>query len=148
MPFVDARQTEPRPSPAQVAIERAGTDWLVSSLRAQTCLLAWFILAEDRQRRLEVRDVAPLMHQRSLVEHVMAAPDLRRVLIADEVGLGKTVEAGLIVQRLLQGVPICGRCISRLRAWCGMWSLSFAAWTWMPDAGVRLKATPGSMPIV
>ena len=76
--------------------------WLASTRRAQASLLAWFILAEDPQRRLEVLDVAPLMHQRSVVEHILNAADLRRVLIADEVGLGKTVEAGLILQRLLQ----------------------------------------------
>jgi len=102
-PFVDARQTEPQPTPAQVAIERVGTSWLASTRKAQTALLAWFLLAEDPQRRLEVLDVAPLLHQRSLVEHVLNASDLRRVLIADEVGLGKTVEAGLILQRLLRG---------------------------------------------
>ncbi len=101
-PFVDARQTEPQLTPAQVAVERVGTSWLASTRKAQTALLAWFLLAEDPQRRLEVLDVAPLLHQRSLVEHVLNASDLRRVLIADEVGLGKTVEAGLILQRLLR----------------------------------------------
>ena len=50
------------------------------------------------------------MHQRSLVEHVLNSPDLRRVLIADKVGLGKTVEAGLIMQRLLQ-VDIANRAL-------------------------------------
>jgi superfamily II DNA/RNA helicase len=102
-PIVDVRQTEAQRTPAQVAVERVGTSWLASTRKAQTALLAWFILAEDPQRRLEVLDVAPLLHQRSLVEHVLNAPDLRRVLIADEVGLGKTVEAGLILQRLLRG---------------------------------------------
>ena len=105
-PFVDARHTDPLPTPAQAAVERAESSWLSSTRRAQASLLAWFILTEDPQRRLEVLDVAPLLHQRSLVEHVLNGPDLRRVLIADEVGLGKTVEAGLIIQRLLRSGEI------------------------------------------
>jgi SNF2 family DNA or RNA helicase len=36
---------------------------------------------------------------------VLDSPDLQRVLIGDEVGLGKTVEAGLIAQRLLLARP-------------------------------------------
>ena len=102
LPFVDARKTAPIMRPAEVAVARGGTSWLAATRRAQAALQGWFLLAEDPQRRLEVLDVAPLMHQRSLVEHVLNGPDLRRVLIADEVGLGKTVEAGLILQRLLQ----------------------------------------------
>jgi len=89
--FVDARTTEYLPTPAAAAAARAasGENWLASTRRAQHALLAWFLLAEDRQRRLLVRDVAPLMHQLSLVEHVLDSPDLQRVLIGDEVGLGK-----------------------------------------------------------
>lgn len=102
LPYVDARRTVAQRNPAEIAVERAGTSWLASTRKAQMSLLAWVLLVEDPQRRLEVLDVAPLMHQRSLVEHVLNAPDLKRVLIADEVGLGKTVEAGLILQRLLQ----------------------------------------------
>jgi superfamily II DNA or RNA helicase len=102
-PFVDARITEVQLTPAVVAAakKREGGSWLAATRRAQHALLAWFLLAEDRQRRLIVRGVAPLMHQLSLVEHVLANPDLQRVLIGDEVGLGKTVEAGLIAKRLL-----------------------------------------------
>jgi hypothetical protein len=106
-PFVDARATEEVSTPASAAVARltGGESWLVPSRRAQHALLAWFLLTEDKQRRLIVREVAPLMHQLSLVEHVLASPDLSRVLIGDEVGLGKTVEAGLIAQRLLGARP-------------------------------------------
>ena len=105
--FVDARTTEYLLTPAAAAAARAssGESWLASTRRAQHALLAWFLLAEDRQRRLLVREVAPLVHQLSLVEHVLDSPDLQRVLIGDEVGLGKTVEAGLIAQRLLLARP-------------------------------------------
>lgn len=105
LPYVDVRRTTPLQLPSEVAVARAGVSWLASTRKAQTSLLAWFLLAEDPHRRLEVLDVAPLMHQRSLVEHILNAADLRRVLIADEVGLGKTVESGLILQRLLQTTP-------------------------------------------
>ena len=106
-PFVDRRATQAVPTPAEVAVKQAtsGESWLSASRRAQNALLAWFLVAEDRQRRLVVREVAPLMHQLSLVEHILASTDLQRVLIGDEVGLGKTVEAGLIAQRLLGARP-------------------------------------------
>jgi superfamily II DNA or RNA helicase len=83
----------------------AGENWLASSKRTQQALRAWFLVAEDRQQRLVVRKVAPLMHQLSLVEHVLSSDDLPRVLIGDEVGLGKTVEAGLIALQLRRSRP-------------------------------------------
>ena len=46
--------------------------------------------------------VEPLAHQASLVEHVVSTAGLKKILLADEVGLGKTIEAGLIIQRLQQ----------------------------------------------
>jgi superfamily II DNA or RNA helicase len=63
---------------------------------------ALWLLVEDRFRLLDAAVVEPLAHQASLVEHILSAPDLSRVLIADEVGLGKTVEAGLIIKRLAE----------------------------------------------
>ncbi|QVL33866.1 DEAD/DEAH box helicase [Telmatocola sphagniphila] len=39
------------------------------------------------------------------MQHVLETEHLRRVLVADEVGLGKTVEAGLIIQHLLEQSP-------------------------------------------
>jgi len=69
--------------------------------RAVARLEAMWLLCEDRYRLLDAQAIDPLAHQASLVEHVLADPNLRRVLIADEVGLGKTIEAALIVQRLI-----------------------------------------------
>lgn len=75
------------------------------SRRTLARALAWFLLAEDPQRRLDARPVSTLAHQASLVRHVLSTPALHRVLIADEVGLGKTVEAALIIKELAEATP-------------------------------------------
>lgn len=147
-PFVDARATEVLPTPAAVAAARArdGGSWLAQTRRAQHALLAWFLLAEDRQRRLVVRDVAPLMHQLSLVEHVLASPDLQRVLIGDEVGLGKTVEAGLIAKRLLDARPDArvlylapARLVRNVVAELRRLGLDARRWVAGPDSDARIE---------
>jgi superfamily II DNA or RNA helicase len=101
---VNARRTRERPTGVTIAVAHTGP-WLATTSKAQQTLLAWLLLAEDPQRRLEVSAVEPLKHQRTLIEHVLATPDLQRVLIGDEVGLGKTIEAALIVQRLRETNP-------------------------------------------
>lgn len=75
------------------------------SRRTLARAFAWFLLAEDPQRRLDARLVSTLAHQASLVRHVLSTPALHRVLIADEVGLGKTVEAALIIKELADANP-------------------------------------------
>lgn len=75
------------------------------SRRTLARAFAWFLLAEDPQRRLDARPVSTLAHQASLVRHVLSTPALHRVLIADEVGLGKTVEAALIIKELADANP-------------------------------------------
>jgi SNF2 family DNA or RNA helicase len=76
--------------------------WAAETRRTLGRLEAMWLLIEDRHRLLDVLPVEPLAHQASLVEHVVSTAGLRKVLIADEVGLGKTIEAGLIIQRLQQ----------------------------------------------
>ncbi|BDG02816.1 helicase-related protein [Anaeromyxobacter oryzae] len=99
-PEIDVRHL---PTPASVlASAGTGVGWAAETRRSVSRLEALWLLAEDRHRLLDVQEVEPLAHQASLVEHVVTNPDLRRVLIADEVGLGKTIEAALIVRTLQQ----------------------------------------------
>jgi hypothetical protein len=102
---IDRRRVKPIPSPAQLAAARGlddGDNWLALSSRSLARLYAAFLIAEDPQRRLDARKAATLMHQVSLVQHILEHPDLRKVLIGDEVGLGKTIEAGLLMRRLAE----------------------------------------------
>lgn len=77
-----------------------GNAWPTETRKALRRFEAAWLLTEDRFRLLDASPVEPLAHQASLVEHILSSPSLQRVLIADEVGLGKTIEAGLIIKRL------------------------------------------------
>jgi len=102
---VDKRRTRLLPTPASelASLELAdGDGWLSLSARTLARVYAAFLVAEDPQRRLDARKAATLMHQVSLVQHILNCPELRKVLIGDEVGLGKTIEAGLIIRQLLE----------------------------------------------
>jgi superfamily II DNA or RNA helicase len=105
---VDKRRVMPIASPAQTALTRSldeGDNWLSMSTRTLARLHAAFLVAEDPQRRLDARKAATLMHQVSLVQHILERPELRKVLIGDEVGLGKTIEAGLLIRQLVDRDP-------------------------------------------
>jgi len=102
---VDKRRAKQLPTPAAQLVKldlAEGDNWLSLSSRTLARIYAAFLIAEDPQRRLDARKAATLMHQVSLVQHILQRPDLKKVLIGDEVGLGKTIEAGLIVRQLLE----------------------------------------------
>jgi superfamily II DNA or RNA helicase len=82
-----------------------GDNWISMSRRSIARLHAYFLVIEDPQRRLDIREVETLAHQVSLVRHILETDRLKRVLIADEVGLGKTIEAGLLLKALLEQRP-------------------------------------------
>lgn len=105
---IDKRRVEKVTLPCNLSLWKPPfkhDSWLSVSSRTLAKIYAAFLVAEDPQRRIEARKAATLMHQVSLVQHILNNPDLRKVLIGDEVGLGKTIEAGLIVKQLIERVP-------------------------------------------
>ena len=102
-PGVDARRLRSLLTPTQLLRSLPDEDnWQAQSRRSVARLWAHFLISEDPQRRLDAREVNTLAHQVSVVRHILEKPHLRRVLIADEVGLGKTVEVGLLIKELLE----------------------------------------------
>ncbi len=132
----DRRRLTALPGPVELLRDLPdGETWAAMTRRSLARLAAWFLVAEDRQARLRARPIATLAHQASLVDHVLSQPKLRRVLIADEVGLGKTVEAGLIVKRLLEQRPglrilylAPARLVANVRGELDRLGLSFRQW--------------------
>lgn len=104
---IDPYQAQPYPLPGALltAPLAEGDTWSAMSRRSLARFEAFFLVSEDPQRRLDAREVVTLAHQVSLVRHILDTPGRRRVLIGDEVGLGKTVVAGLIIQELLATNP-------------------------------------------
>ena len=105
---IDKRRVKPIATPCQLFESRniaQDDNWLAMSSRTLSRLYAAFLIAEDPQRRLDARKSATLMHQVSLVQHILGRDDLKKVLIGDEVGLGKTIEAGLLIQQLVDQNP-------------------------------------------
>lgn len=103
--WIDAARVIGVPSPAQRIILEPSSGWVSTSGRAIRRLQACFLIAEDPAGRFVERGATTLAHQVSLVRHILEDPDLERVMIADEVGLGKTIEAGLIIKGLLEQRP-------------------------------------------
>lgn len=103
----EGRLLQPEPTPARLLGQPLdpGETLQGRTRRSMARFWAYFLVCEDPQRRLDVGPVVTLAHQASLVQHILRSPDLQRVLIADEVGLGKTIEAGLLVRHLLEGTP-------------------------------------------
>jgi superfamily II DNA or RNA helicase len=142
-----ARQAAAQQLPADLLAQLPdGDNWQAMTRRSLQRLFSWFLIAEDPQRRLDKSAVATLAHQRSLVRHVLSDPNLRSVLIADEVGLGKTVEAGLIVRELLAQRPTLrvlylapARLVRNVEREFSQLGLGFRIWVAGSDSDARLS---------
>jgi superfamily II DNA or RNA helicase len=145
---VDARRVTATPTPAELLSRSLGPGdtWMAMTRRSMSRLLAWFLVVEDPQRRLEVQPIETLAHQASVVQHIAQQPLLRRVLLADEVGLGKTVEAGLLVKQLLaqnRGARVLylapARLVRNVRNELNRLDLGFRVWVATGDRDATLK---------
>ena len=134
---VDSNRLTPIPTPAETLL-RIQDDANVAAIGRKSLarLMAYFLVCEDPQRRFDSREVSTLAHQVSLVRHVLDSEHLRRVLIADEVGLGKTVEAGLLIQELIAKQPglriiyfAPARLVSNVRREFDRLGLGFRQWS-------------------
>ena len=121
--------------------------WTAQTKRSVARLWTYFLICEDPQRRLDAREVSTLAHQVSLVRHILDHQHLRRVLIADEVGLGKTVEAGLLIKELVEASPrlrilyLCpARLVTNVRREFDRLGLGFRQWS-SADSDARLSDT-------
>jgi superfamily II DNA or RNA helicase len=143
---IDGRRLKPIPTPAQLLQSLPPDDnWLSHGRRSINRVHAHYLICEDPQRRMDVREVETLAHQVSLVRHVLQEENLQRVLIADEVGLGKTVEVGLLLRELLaqrQGLRVLylapARLVSNVRREFERLLIPFRQWT-ASDADARLS---------
>lgn len=143
---VDVRRLRTGRTPAQLLAEDGAEEaWATRTRRSLARLRSFFLVCEDPQRRLDARGVSTLAHQISLVRHVLEDVRLRRVLIADEVGLGKTIEAGLIIASLVESNPglralylAPARLVRNVRTELDKLNLGFRQWTAV-DRDARLE---------
>lgn len=142
----DSRRVTAVPTPAELLVSGPSDTWSAMTRRSLARLLAWLLVVEDPQRRLEAQPIVTLAHQASVVQHIVQQPALRRVLLADEVGLGKTIEAALLIKELLVQNPGArvlylapARLVRNVRHELDRLSLGFRSWVATGDRDATLK---------
>ena len=143
---VDARRATVVATPAELLASGPTDNWSALTRRSLSRLAAWFLLVEDPQRRLEAQPIVTLAHQASVTQHIREQPSLRRVLLADEVGLGKTIEAALLIKALLTenaGARVLylapARLVRNVRRELDKLDLAFRSWVATSDRDATLK---------
>lgn len=102
--FVNDVNPQPWDTPAAQLVNKDIED-VSNSKEHFRRLAAYWLQAENRQGQLNSLPVLQLRHQTSLVEYLSRPEAPREMLIADEVGLGKTIEMGLLLERLKAANP-------------------------------------------
>lgn len=144
---IDYRRVTPLATPAQLLQSRPEEhSWLALSRKSVARLYAYYLITEDPQRRFDARPVETLLHQVSLVRHILQNEHLSFLLLADEVGLGKTVEVGLLLQELFAQNPTLrvlylapARLVSNVFREFELLGLNFRQWT-SQNADARLMS--------
>jgi superfamily II DNA or RNA helicase len=141
---VDSRRVPAVATPAELLA--APDTSMAMTRRSLARLSAWFLIVEDPQRRLEAQPIVTLAHQASVVQHIAEQPSLRRVLLADEVGLGKTIEAGLLIKRFVAQKPLArilylapARLVRNVRIELDKLGLAFRSWVATAERDATLK---------
>lgn len=110
---------------------------------ARSALLNELVRQRQVSRGLAAAISAPInlfQHQIDTATRVLADP-VMRYLLADEVGLGKTIEAGIVIRQLLIDSPETSILVLCPDSLCGQWASELRERLGIDDAGMSRRIT-------